>query len=71
MKNADQTQRNDQEPEMPNDLFGQPQDIKYEMSDDPKDEDEDESSNWGDVDPNHDPRIPAGPMDPSGPGSAV
>ncbi|RZJ64510.1 MAG: hypothetical protein EOO50_15415 [Flavobacterium sp.] len=76
MKNASES-LNGAETELPNDMFGNPEDIGYEMSnddpDDDKDEDEDEeeSANWGDVDPTHDPRQPAGPMDPSGPGSAV
>lgn len=34
-------------------------------------EEDSESADWGDVDPQHDPLIPPGPMDPSGPGSAV
>ena len=74
MKNANESQMS-AENELPKDMFGRPEDISYEMSDDddPKedDEDEEESANWGDVDPTHDPRQPAGPMDPSGPGSAV
>jgi len=36
-----------------------------------KEEEENESADWGDVDPQHDPMQPQGPMDPSGPGSAV
>ncbi|MBD3582651.1 hypothetical protein [Flavobacterium selenitireducens] len=36
-----------------------------------KEEVEEESADWGDVDPQHDPLQPQGPMDPSGPGSAV
>jgi|GEM_PF-3133064 len=41
--------------------------------DDSKDDEEEEteSADWGDVDPQNDPLIPPGPMDPSGPGSAV
>ncbi|RZJ69616.1 hypothetical protein [Flavobacterium sp.] len=49
---------------------------KMMKSDDPEDDEkeddeETESADWGDVDPQHDPLVPPGPMDPSGPGSAV
>lgn len=46
---------------------------KYRMdADDPEDDDlEEESTEWGDVDPQHDPNAPRGPMDPTAPGSAV
>ena len=36
-----------------------------------EDDEESESGDWGDVDPQDDPLMPPGPMDPSGPGSAV
>lgn len=36
-----------------------------------EEEEQEESADWGDLDPQHDPLQPPGPMDPSGPGSAV
>lgn len=48
--------------------------ILHATNTDPEDEGEEEETElpeWGDIDPQHDPSRPAGPMDPSGPGSAV
>lgn len=55
-------------------MFGLDGRDPQQMSDDPKDEgkdDEEESGDWGTVDPLDDPLMPPSDMDPSGPGSAV